>query len=150
MSQKSKTTATIKKGTTRPNTPHETRGETIDDEISAVTEDYDPATVSFQRKMGQVCKRVNDLVTQHEEDNESIAESICSESSKIVEARNMQTIMLDLKTKLEMLQFDYEEKIKGAHMDMLRVSTVKSTPMDSRVNVIFIALNLNSECDLLQ
>jgi hypothetical protein len=36
---------------------------------------------------------------------------------------------------LEILQSDYEKKIKGAHMDMLKASTVKSTPMDSKVNV---------------
>jgi hypothetical protein len=51
MSQKSKTTTTIKKGTTRPKTPHQTRGDNMDDEISAFTEDYDPETMAFQRKM---------------------------------------------------------------------------------------------------
>jgi hypothetical protein len=51
-----------------------------------VTEDYDPATVAFQRKTRQVSKQGNDLITQHEEDNESIAESIRSASSKIDEA----------------------------------------------------------------
>jgi hypothetical protein len=52
MSQKSKTT--IKKGTIRPKTPHKTRGENTDDDISAVTEDHDPAAVAFERKMRQV------------------------------------------------------------------------------------------------
>jgi hypothetical protein len=78
MSQKSKTTTTIKKGTTRPKTSKK-----LCIKISAVTEDYDPATVAFQRKMRQVRKQGNDLITRHEEDNESIAASIRSASSKI-------------------------------------------------------------------
>jgi hypothetical protein len=86
MSQKSKTATTIKKGTSRPKPPHKTRSETMDDEISAVTEDYHPATIAFQRKMRQVCNQVNDLITQHEEDNESVADCICSASRKIDEA----------------------------------------------------------------
>jgi hypothetical protein len=47
----------------------------------------------------------------------------------------MQAVMLDLKSELETLQIDHEEKIKGAHMDMLRASNAKTTPMDSKVNV---------------
>jgi hypothetical protein len=47
----------------------------------------------------------------------------------------MQAVLLDLKAQLEKLQFEYEEKIKGAHMGMLRASSAKSTPMDSKVNV---------------
>jgi hypothetical protein len=85
--------------------------------------------------MKQVRKQGNDLISQHEKDNESIAESIRSASSKIGEARNMQAVMLDLKSQLETLQIDNEQKIKGAHMDMLRASNAKSTPMDSKVNV---------------
>jgi hypothetical protein len=135
MSQKLKTTTTIKKGTIRPKTPHKTRGDNMDDDISAVTEDYDLAAVAFQRKMKQVRKQGNDLISQHEEDNESIAESIRHASSKIDEARNLQAVMLDLKSQLETLQIDYEVKIKGAHMDMLRASSAKTTPMDSKVNV---------------
>jgi hypothetical protein len=56
MSQKSKITTTITKGTTRPKTPHKTRDEIMDNEISAVTEDYETATVTFQRNMRQVRK----------------------------------------------------------------------------------------------
>jgi hypothetical protein len=64
MSQKSKTKTTIKKGTIRPKTPHKTRGEAIEDEISAVTEDYDDsATEALQREMRQVCKQGSDLIT---------------------------------------------------------------------------------------
>jgi hypothetical protein len=83
MPQKSKSTTTIKKGSIRPKTLHKTRGETIKDEISVVTEAYDPATVAFQRRMRQVRKQGNDLITQHEEDDESIADTIRSASSKI-------------------------------------------------------------------
>jgi hypothetical protein len=103
----------------------------VDDDISAVTEDYDPAAVAFQSKLKQVRKQGNDLISQHEEDNESIAENIRSASSKIDEARNMQAVMLDLKSQLETLQIDCEEKIKGAHMDMLKASSTKTTPVDS-------------------
>jgi hypothetical protein len=39
MSQKLKTTTTIKKGTIRPKTAHKTRGDNMDDDISAVTQD---------------------------------------------------------------------------------------------------------------
>jgi hypothetical protein len=129
MSQKLKTTTTIKKETIRPKTPHKTRGDNTDDDISAVTEDYDPVAVAFQRRMKQVRKQGNDLISQHDGDNEIIAESIRSASSKIDEARNMQAVMLDLKSQLEYLQIDYKEKIKGAHMDMLKASSVKTTPM---------------------
>jgi hypothetical protein len=41
----------------------------MENEISAVTEDYDPATTAFQRKMRQVRKQGNYLITQHEEGN---------------------------------------------------------------------------------
>jgi hypothetical protein len=85
--------------------------------------------------MRQVCKQGNDLITQRVEDNESIVESIRSASSNIDEARSMQAVMLDLKTQQETLQIDYEKKIKGAHMDMLRASNVRSTPIDPKVNV---------------
>jgi hypothetical protein len=83
------------------------------DEISAVTEDYDTATVAFQHKMRQLCKQGNDLITQHEVDYESIAESICSASSKIDAARNMQAVMLYVKAQLEILQIDYQIRSKA-------------------------------------
>jgi hypothetical protein len=41
----------------------------MDDEIPAVTEHYDPATIAFQRKMREIRKQGNDLIIQHEEDN---------------------------------------------------------------------------------
>jgi phage shock protein A len=81
----------------------------MDDDISAVTEDYDPAAVAFQRKMKQVRKKGNDFISQHEENNKSVAESIRSASSKIDEARNMQAVVLDLKSQLETIQIDYED-----------------------------------------
>jgi hypothetical protein len=104
MSQKLKTTFTIKKITIRLKTPHKARGEATEDEISAVTEAYDLETEVFQRKMKQVRKQGHGSITQHEKDNESIVESIRTASSKIDEARNMQAVMLDLKTQLEILQ----------------------------------------------
>jgi hypothetical protein len=51
MSLKLKTTTTIKKGTIRPKTPHKTRGETMEDEISVVTEDR-PGNWSIKNEAG--------------------------------------------------------------------------------------------------